>query len=403
MIATKLKESMNMKKLIKEQLENINEHLQNKIIPFWNQMIDFQCGGFYGSADLQGKPIKNADKGSVYISRILWSYSALYNYYQDPSYLLSASHAFTFLVNNLYDHEHKGVYWSVCHNGEVNQSDKHLYAQSFAIYGFSEYYMASKNSKALEIAEDLANILVKNIAGFPHNYNEQYDLNWNPVSNKYLEEYGVGAKITTNTMLHMAEALSNLYKISRRGKYLVTIKEIIQILFSEGYNLKLKSLNPFIGENYHQTIISYGHNIEVSWLFDEILTIIKENKPEFEQICLDLGIEAIAEGFDGKAINNTKIGEIVDKDKIWWVQAEALIGLINLYQKTKNTRYLIIFTQVFDYIITHLNSLSGEWYWSVDNKGLPTNTHGQAGLWKANYHNIRALLQILKRGDFNGN
>ncbi|MBR0099278.1 MAG: N-acylglucosamine 2-epimerase, partial [Treponema sp.] len=49
--------------------------LENHIIPFWKGMKDEERGGFYGLLDYNLNLDKNAVKGCILNSRILWFFS----------------------------------------------------------------------------------------------------------------------------------------------------------------------------------------------------------------------------------------------------------------------------------------------------------------------------------------
>ena len=65
-----------------EALREVKEN----ILPFWQNLIDEENGGFYGEADFYGKPNKSAGKGCILNSRILWTFSAAYRIFGDDGY-----------------------------------------------------------------------------------------------------------------------------------------------------------------------------------------------------------------------------------------------------------------------------------------------------------------------------
>lgn len=131
------------------------EHLVKNIIPFWNKLVDKENGGFYGYADADGIPEKDAVKGCILNSRILWFYSAAYHLLKKQQLLEHAEHAFLFLRNAFFDSRYGGVYWSVQADGTPEDTTKHTYNQAFAIYALSEYYIAGGKKEALDLAYSL--------------------------------------------------------------------------------------------------------------------------------------------------------------------------------------------------------------------------------------------------------
>ena len=81
-------------------------------------------------------------------------------------------------------------------------------------------------------------------------------------------------------------------------------------------------------------------------------------------------------------------------EKVWWVQFEALPGLYWLYRLTGDTLHLARLERTLGWLETGGHDAEfGEWYFAVN----PDGSVGQRGdhkgeLWKASYHNLRALV-----------
>lgn len=119
------------------------------------------------------------------------------------------------------------------------------------------------------------------------------------------------------------------------------------------------------------------------------------------KIAVSMAQRVLSDGLDedGSLWNeaDAERGIITDADKIWWVQAEAMVGFYNAFQLSKDDAYREAALRVWRYIRSHLiDPVHGEWVWrrtsdAVDRKD-PV-----AGPWKAPYHNGRALLEMLDR------
>src|SRR5687768_3430427 len=159
--------------ITKEELlacyRNELEHELEAILDFWMlRTVDTANGGFVGKIDHLNKAYPEAPKGSVLNSRILWSFSAVYNLTKKAQYLEVAERAFHYITEYFLDKEYGGVYWTVDHKGRPLDTKKQIYALSFAVYGLSEYYKASGNIKAKVIAVSLYRDIVK------HSYDNRY-------------------------------------------------------------------------------------------------------------------------------------------------------------------------------------------------------------------------------------
>ena len=71
-------------------------------------------------------------------------------------YLPIVHHGLDYLNNVLWDKEYGGFYWGLQDDGKISPSftdGKHLYGISFGIYGAAAAYQATKDPKALELAQ----------------------------------------------------------------------------------------------------------------------------------------------------------------------------------------------------------------------------------------------------------
>ena len=116
-------------------------HLADVILAFWMEHgPDTRNGGFFGALDRRGHPSRSSAKGLVQHARFLWAFSAAYRLEPLAVYRDMADHAFGFLRQRFYDPAQHGWYYLVSADGSPLNKEKHLYGQSFAIYGLSEYY-----------------------------------------------------------------------------------------------------------------------------------------------------------------------------------------------------------------------------------------------------------------------
>lgn len=86
--------------------------------------------------------------------------------------------------------------------------------------------------------------------------------------------------------------------------------------------------------------------------------------------------------------------------RIWWVQAEAVIGFYNGWQKEpERTEYLEAAEDIFGYIMEKLVDPreGSEWYWEVDENGVPASRKPIVEPWKCPYHNGRMCMELMKR------
>ncbi len=388
-----------------EQLRReIYAHLTRDIVPFWERMRDNEYGGYYGYMDFYGNVDKRAVKGSILNSRILWFFSTAYKTLKDERLLDEARHAYLFLKKYFLDTEYGGVYWSVNCDGSVCDSVKHTYAQSFAIYALAAYYGASGDIEAKKTAIELYDLLESKCRA-KNGYIECFRRDFSPEENDKLSENGVIAERTMNTTLHIFEAYTGLYAVSGMDSVAKSMRELLGIFAYKIYNPKLRRQEVFF-DNIWRSLIdlhSYGHDIEASWLIDEGCAALSDaDRPEkFGRLARIT--DALAERIYERAyVNHSLLNEcengVDNKNRVWWVQAEAVVGFMNAWQKhPEEEKYLDAAIDIWEYIKGSLISKTGEWYWELDENGVPIEGRPIAEPWKCPYHNGRMCLELLLR------
>jgi len=385
--------------------QEVEKELYN-ILSYWErQTIDHQYGGFVGRRDQNDLLVPYAPKGSVLNSRILWTFSAAYAYTGNPVHRELAERAFHYIKKFFFDEKFGGVYWSVDFKGHPLDTKKQTYALSFAIYGLSEYYKISADQKALDLAIDLFEDIEKHSFDNENSgYLEAFSRDWQEITDIRLSVKDANEKKTMNTHLHVIEAYTNLYRVWQNSKLESQIKNLLSDFKNHIINAETKHLILFMDEFWasKETIYSYGHDIEASWLLLEAAEVINDKSliKSFKKIAVNLA-DAALEGIDSdRALsyenNLSKLHCI--KEKHWWVQAEAMVGFMNAWEISKQAEYLEIAKKLWEFIDTYLiDHKKGEWLWGRSSDLSLMENEDKVGLWKCPYHNTRACLEIIRR------
>ena len=379
----------------------IKEHLVNDLIPFWQGLKDEENGGFYGYLSYDLKLDKKAVKGCILNSRILWFFSNAYMVLGDPSLLESATHAYQFLKEHCVDDEFGGVFWSLTYDGKPEDTTKHTYNQAFSIYALASYYDASKNPEALEIAWKLYD-LVESKCKDEYGYLEAFTRSFEPEENDKLSENGVIAEKTMNTLLHVFEAYTELYRVTKEEKVAKQIRFTMDIIKDKVFNKEIGRQEVFFDRTWNTLIdlYSYGHDIETAWLVDRGLEVLDD---EAYTNMLSPITKIITENIYNRAyIDHSLVNEsengVVDTTRVWWVQAEAVVGFLNGYQKQGDKKFLDASVDIWNYIKEYfVDKRNGsEWFWSVKEDHTP-DEKPIVEPWKCPYHNGRMCFEVLRR------
>lgn len=384
----------------------VKKHLEDCIIPFWKSLRDDTYGGYYGYLDYNLHLDKKAEKGCILNSRILWFFSNAYLLFGDESLLEEADHAYEFLMEKCLDKKNGGIFWSMTYDGRIKDSTKHTYNQAFAIYALSSYYEASGNNDALLKAKELYHVIETKCKD-EKGYIEALDQSFHRIGNDKLSENGVLAERTMNTLLHVIEAYTELYKACGDKEVKKALEDILNLFSGKIYNKELRRQEVFFDNDYRSLIDlhSYGHDIESSWLVDRAVEEIDDLSHSWRKKIMPI-TRALAENilenaFDGNSLPNECENGKVDEKRVWWVQAETVVGFLNAYNKSANTdkRYLEAAEKCLDYIFEYLvdKRPGSEWFWAVNKDGSPVKELPIVEPWKCPYHNGRMCMEIIKR------
>ena len=384
-------------------VQEIKKELIEHIIPFWRNLRDDQWGGYYGFVGHDLTLDKKADKGCILNSRITWFFSNAYTLLKDPALLDEAKHGYEFMRDFCIDRVNGGIFWSMTYDGSPSDTTKHTYNQAFCIYALASYYEASKDAEALKLAYQLFDIIEERCTdelGYMEAFNEHFE----SMDNDKLSENGVMADKTMNTLLHVFEAYTELYRVDPQEKVKKRLMWIMDVFAEKVYHPELHRQEVFFDREYNTLIdlYSYGHDIETAWLIDRGVEVLGE--PEYEKkmtpITKDLTQNVYKVAFNGHSLANECECGKVDATRIWWVQAETVVGFLNGYQKDFSRKeYLEAAKKEWEFIRDYqIDKRPGsEWYYAVSENGMPDKKRPIVEAWKCPYHNGRMCMEVIKR------
>ncbi len=385
--------------------QELKDELTGNILPFWmSRAIDEKHGGFVGHIASNGEITQSANKGAVLNARILWTFSAACRIFGKDAYRKTADRAYQYFSNYFIDPVHGGVYWEINYLGEPVNDRKQIYAIAFAIYGLSEYYRITSDEDALDLAKELNNAIEKYSFDQARNgYFEAFARDWSPLADRRLSAKDQNENKTMNTHLHILEAYTNLYRVWKDDLLQQRLINLVQLFMDRFINAE-GHLNLFFDDDWNlkSDLVSFGHDIECSWLLQEAAEVSGDKMliDKSRQLALRIaGRNRKGLDQDGGLFYEYFPSENRwDTDKHWWPQAEALVGYFNAFQVSGRQEFLDIALNGWAFIKRFLiDRENGEWHWSVDRAGNPNTKEQKAGFWKCPYHNGRACMEIWQR------
>ncbi|MCK5134994.1 MAG: AGE family epimerase/isomerase [Bacteroidales bacterium] len=388
---------------LKKELE---QELESNILSFWMKYTpDHAYGGFHGHVTHFNQTLEKANKGAIMNARILWTFAAAYRMYGEQAYLETAERAYQYIQDYFMDRELGGVFWELDYKGEVANSRKQIYAIAFVIYAMTEYRQACGNEQALKTAITLFEEIEAHALDPERNgYTEALARDWTPVADLRLSEKDDNESKTMNTHLHILEAYTNLYRVWKDHRLERALKNIIVLFIEKFVDPETHHLNLFFDDDWNlkSSLISYGHDIECSWLLHEAAEVLGQSDliEKTEQVAVNMARKNFM-GLDsdhGLFYELFPLENRLDTDKHWWPQAEAMVGYFNAFQLSGDEEFARKTINSWKFIQDKIiDRKYGEWYWSVNREGKPNTEKEKAGFWKCPYHNGRACMELSRR------
>ena len=427
-------------KVIRTQIE---AQITNLLQTWYPVSLDTVHGGYLSDLSYDWKPNGRQSKMLVSQARHVWTSSQAAMFLHDDYYRQVAEHGYKFLRDVMQDTVYGGFYLLRDQSGKSVGSffsrsvtdEKTAYSHAFTIYALASYYQLTGDKEALDLA----------IKTF-HWLDEH---SWDPVNMGYVDRmnregvwFGKAGLYKNarrglardykdqNSSIHIMEAFTQLYTVwpdehlrTRLQQMLEIIRDKIvgdkpyltMFLELDWTPITFRDSSAVVREaNSYYDNVSFGHDVETAFLMLEAShTLGIENDTKTLAVGKSMVDHALANGWDdslggfyyeGYYFNNVDTCTIINSSKEWWVQAEGLNSLLLMHKLYPNDpKYLKGFEKMWSYIDTYLiDHENGGWYTDGLDNSPKMKKANKAGIWKADYHNYRALMNTDKmlRGDF---
>ena len=350
---------MNYKKIETEYRHHLNE----VILPFWEDKIDEEHGGLFTCVSDAGK-IESTDKYIWSQCRAVWTFSAVYNRIDNNKHwLLKAANIADFIIKNGRDKNSDWVF-STNREGVVIEGFSSIFSSCFAFYGLNEYYRASKDKKVLDLAVSTFERVLE------HYRNPLLSYNILPY---HLEN----SERAHGVPMILVECCRELYETTKDPAHLAVAKEMAETVLTQFLSDDGTWIREFMSSDGNPlpppkgTIFNPGHAIESMWfilrlartlnddfMIQKALKVIRWNlengwDDEYGGLFLALDIRGRATPPDWKCWDS----------KAWWPQCEALYALLLAYSMTGESWTEEWYAKIHKFVFsTYPNKENGEWF-----------------------------------------
>lgn len=401
--------------------DEVDAALRRDVLDVWfPRAVDKENGGFHPDFTRDWKPgARSGGKFSVFQGRMTWIAAevAMRRPELRNEFLPIAQHGLQYLNDTLWDKQFGGFYWGLDDKGGVSPyytDGKHLYGISFGLYGAAAAYQATKDPKALELAQKTFRWIdehghdARNGGYFEWLTREGQVVQGNPdavvLQPIPVAEFPIGYK-SMNTHIHLLESFTQLYQVWKDDTLRQRLEELLAIN-RDKICLPPGAMNLYFSNDWRAIPDhdSYGHDVETAYLMLEAEDVLGHgHDPRTERMARLLVDHALAHGWDetygGFFQDGTTFGEPESRLKEWWVQMEGLNSLLLMHEKygQQTDVYFKAFQRQWQFIENYqIDSEFHGVYEMVGPDGSPVNPN-KGRIWKAAYHDGRALLNVSER------
>lgn len=367
-----------------------------KTLKYWMGLWDGVNGGFV-KTDPQGKVEWDCNRTGVTLCRALYGLSVGYQILKSQDVLESAEAAFRYIADKMIDREYGGIWIAVDYLGKPCAEEKATYEQDFLILALTEYYAASGDPAALDIAKEVYE-RQQSARGAEEGYADYYSRDWTheiePVFGRKRSPTGA---YSIDAQTHTLEAYTNLLRVWKNDSVCNSCAELVGILCGKAYLAGKGSVGSVFSKDWTSCSPreSFGDDAEAGWFSLEAMTLIGDS--ELTKRCRANAVNMIHRSLEGgfSPIYGTMLdscdGETVDHDIVWWTMCEMANACLVAARTTGIAAYETVADTLWQFISTHFIKKNGAWYAKLKPDGTPY----EPGMAKAPlpclYHNVRAM------------
>lgn len=382
---------------VRDTAPRLTRLLTENIIPFWYPAcLDRERGGYLLNHDPAGRYKGSAARHLVSQARTCWFFARLARTSRLPESLAAARHGAEFLMAGLWDREQGGFVWSEADDRKL------LIGQVFGLYAMAEYAAVSRDPGATAQAHQIFALIERRFRDpVQGGYWPRFGRRWEGGP----AQGGAAAEKSFDDHVHTLEAFTIYAALADGPEVRARLHELI--LINTGSVLRKTagtSTSAHRGDwtpllDPHHAAASYGHDLEATWLVLEACRAAAVPETLVLDWCRTLAESAMRWGWDrrrgGVYFAGPLDGPAHSREKVWWVQAEALVAALMLYQRTGDERFAGLYLSVLDWVERRqVDRQGGDWHRRIWPSGKVTGD--KADGWTDPYHQGRAMMVCLE-------
>lgn len=359
------------------------------VLEFWlKNGMDYKNGGIYTCLDREGK-IYGTDKSVWFQGRALWTFSKAYNVIEkNEEYIKAAKSLFEFLPKCT-DTDGR-MFFTVTADGRKLQKRRYFFSETFAAIGCAEYYKATGDKAALEMAEAYYSTAYKCYTG---------EIRTEPKINPEAQQLKSHSPVMI--MLSTSQAMRSIPEL--REKYEPLAKRFLDELMDSGFLtdngfVENIGMNGELVDSPTGRIVNPGHCMETAWfVMSEGLLTGNKGAIEFGRRIIDVMYPI---GWDKENGGMISFNDISNKPplqlewdmKLWWPQCETMIAARLAYLLFGDEKYKTMYEDAKSYCERYfIDTERGEWYGYLHYDNTVSTTL-KGNIFKGPFHIPRMLI-----------
>ncbi|MGQ9454474.1 MAG: AGE family epimerase/isomerase [Armatimonadota bacterium] len=369
--------------------------LLQDVVPFWIQhAVDPDDGALNNCIDDDGN-VQSYDRYLWSQGRALWTFSALYNRVEPRSEWLNIAHG---IAHYLYSHgrDEQGRWvFRLDKDGNVLDGPISIYVDGFVLNGLGEYYRATKDPTAAELAVATWRNVSERLAN-PGSYGiAPYNI---PPGSQVL---GI-PMIFSFFFWNLGDVLQH-EEIKQSG--LCLAEWLLHNFYDADFDVVMEFRSVYGGRLAlpEGGVVVPGHVIEAMWFLISIFEVADIFRyREVIAECCRLIRRHIELGWDPECGGIKLAIDVEGRQpvawrkadcKAWWVHTEALVATICAYLHTHQKWCLEWHRLIQEFSFSHYPVPGGEWRQWLDRSGAPSTS--AALPVKDPFHLPRALIYLI--------
>jgi len=378
------------------------DHIQSIMDFYHPDCIDSEKGGFYQHFKDDGTIYDAKTKHLVSSTRFIFNYSMASINLKNDEYFNLVKHGIDYL-RNFHLNKLTGGYSWILESNQVKDSTNYCYGFAFVLLAYAMAFKAGLDEAKEYIEETFKKMdeyFWEDEFGL---YADEISADWSTVS-KYRGQ---------NANMHSCEALIAAYEATNEQKYLdraliisdnICNRQAAQAdgLIWEHYSSEWKIDWSFNKDKPDDLFRPWGFQVGHLTEWSKLLLILERyvNKDWLLPRAIELFEDAVEMGWDekndGLFYGFAPNGDICDRDKYFWVQAESFAAAALLANRTKDAKYSDWYERIWQFSWKHMiDHKYGAWFRILDGKNNKyDDLKSPAG--KTDYHTMGACYEVLK-------